>query len=1288
MDGCAPRLDGGRRRLMRVRRLTLDRFGRFSGKAFEFGPRREGGDFHVILGANEAGKTTTMEGFLRLLFGFERSDRYAFLHAKKDLRVSGVLELNGTEQSFVRLPGRRGGLRDGNENEVAETAISAHLGNLQNDEAYRNLLCLDDDTIEEGGKEIVNAGGDIGRILFSATSGVANLSSVLEAARKQAEGLYKSRGSKSRMAALKRERTETSRGIKEIDVTASAWRKLEKDAENAKESEREARSAFNALNRRKEEAEGRLRALPDLITRDGLAEEIAGFAGYPERLDVDPERISELATQHATAEADRGRLMQEIEGAQNDLDGIELDKDRLKLAESLTMLDELRSRASTASLDLPRRRDALREAMQDMARLAGDLGAAKDADVTALVIPDATIRKLEKAWKAVTEAEARCKTEEGEVADCERRVREAKDALDALSAQSSGLEGGESAQGGGDPAHGAGLEQGGGEAGDAPAAASAESSRQGGGGSAQGEEYPAHGTGLERGGGEAGDARAAASAENSGLGGGGSAQGEEYPAHGTGLERGGGEAGDARAAASAENSGLGGEGSAQGVSAADHAGGLLERFGAETLTVEAATARQAVKLARKAYEDELAGLGVADGNLPDCPVDLAAAEDLAAQNERIAKEIDAVRGELTVQQEQIAAKDAGIDVLKANSGLNDSGGVAAARAERDGLWEAYRADSAEGNAKAYQAAVRKADEVADSHIEHAAELGQLREMEQVRAEAKARVASKEKRLAALQEELKAVDAQVASAAKAVGASISTPAALVAWVTQHGRAVQARREMERVAADHEATLAKAGRLLEALRPLVALDDPSLEEAVAAAREIAERERSGAEEAKAAAKRLDDSQGDLQRRKETLEKLKAKAEATSGRWNELVAEAFGGALDAAELGESLDLLRTLREHDVARTQSERQVTAMEDDQRMFITEVGELAEAHGVAMDDPHEAFKALGDLVEQATADQGRHDSLSETIEAKKGELVEAESQLRGIDSQRQQIAADFPESAKTDTLDALRRTVGDAKEVIGKRKEIADLEGRILAALGVADMDAARARLEGANETDIKAELAGIESEREQAEENLAEAGKDLGAAQQKLRSVSDGADVAELVERRATIDLEMEETGLDYLERQFGLRLAEEAIRRYRDTHRSGMMEETQTAFAELTGGAYQRLEIESAGKGGAEILRAIHADGTIRRVDDLSKGTRFQLYLALRAAAYMELVSKRVCLPFFCDDVFETFDDERTRAACRLMERIGRSGQAIYLTHHKHVVDIAREVCETEPVLHGFDE
>jgi uncharacterized protein YhaN len=34
--------------------------------------------------------------------------------------------------------------------------------------------------------------------------------------------------------------------------------------------------------------------------------------------------------------------------------------------------------------------------------------------------------------------------------------------------------------------------------------------------------------------------------------------------------------------------------------------------------------------------------------------------------------------------------------------------------------------------------------------------------------------------------------------------------------------------------------------------------------------------------------------------------------------------------------------------------------------------------------------------------------------------------------------------------------------------------------------------------------------------------------------------------------------------------------------------------------------------------------------------------------------------------------------------MERIGRTGQAIYLTHHRHVVEIAQQVCDTSPIVH----
>ena len=70
--------------LMRLCELSLEFFGHFAGKTFDFGDADDGrSDFHVIHGPNEAGKTTAMEGYLRLLYGFaEDLDALSDLHGR------------------------------------------------------------------------------------------------------------------------------------------------------------------------------------------------------------------------------------------------------------------------------------------------------------------------------------------------------------------------------------------------------------------------------------------------------------------------------------------------------------------------------------------------------------------------------------------------------------------------------------------------------------------------------------------------------------------------------------------------------------------------------------------------------------------------------------------------------------------------------------------------------------------------------------------------------------------------------------------------------------------------------------------------------------------------------------------------------------------------------------------------------------------------------------------------------------------------------------------------------
>jgi hypothetical protein len=45
--------------------------------------------------------------------------------------------------------------------------------------------------------------------------------------------------------------------------------------------------------------------------------------------------------------------------------------------------------------------------------------------------------------------------------------------------------------------------------------------------------------------------------------------------------------------------------------------------------------------------------------------------------------------------------------------------------------------------------------------------------------------------------------------------------------------------------------------------------------------------------------------------------------------------------------------------------------------------------------------------------------------------------------------------------------------------------------------------------------------------------------------------------------------------------------------------------------------------------------------------------------------------------DDIIETFDDNRSEEALRVFAEMPKLGQAIYLTHHGHLREMARRVC-----------
>ena len=196
---------------MRIARLDLTRYGRFTDYRLDFGPAPANGpDFHVVYGLNEAGKSTAAAAILDLLFGIEKQSAYGApevrtnWHAYSAMRIGARLELRGGAYEVARLKRDTNSLVDADNRPLEETFIKAELAGVDR-AAFRMMFSLDDESLEKGGEAILESRGDLGQLLFSASAGLAEMSGRLGGLREKADSFFRPRAKSSELAEKKRE---------------------------------------------------------------------------------------------------------------------------------------------------------------------------------------------------------------------------------------------------------------------------------------------------------------------------------------------------------------------------------------------------------------------------------------------------------------------------------------------------------------------------------------------------------------------------------------------------------------------------------------------------------------------------------------------------------------------------------------------------------------------------------------------------------------------------------------------------------------------------------------------------------------------------------------------------------------------------------------------------------------------------------------------------------------------------------------------------------------------------
>lgn len=115
-------------------------------------------------------------------------------------------------------------------------------------------------------------------------------------------------------------------------------------------------------------------------------------------------------------------------------------------------------------------------------------------------------------------------------------------------------------------------------------------------------------------------------------------------------------------------------------------------------------------------------------------------------------------------------------------------------------------------------------------------------------------------------------------------------------------------------------------------------------------------------------------------------------------------------------------------------------------------------------------------------------------------------------------------------------------------------------------------------------------------------------------------------------------------------------------------LIEEASTIFARLTGGRYEGILLSQDDQDANSALQAQPARGRALNLDELSDGTRDQIWLALRLATALR-AHEETPLPLILDDILVHFDESRTAAALELFAELSERMQIILFTHHDHV-------------------
>ena len=411
--------------------------------------------------------------------------------------------------------------------------------------------------------------------------------------------------------------------------------------------------------------------------------------------------------------------------------------------------------------------------------------------------------------------------------------------------------------------------------------------------------------------------------------------------------------------------------------------------------------------------------------------------------------------------------------------------------------------------------------------------------------------------------------------------------------------------------------------------------------------------------------------LARRKD----LTKEHESKSKMWTELLKRS---SLDPAK--QHADILEEIRIRQEIHTSIKEvdQLTARQHTHKSkcldFASQVNELLNSLGEKpdkLDSPENTISRLHTRLKNEMKMAGTRDNLKTRLEDTEDRISRASAELEVLEGE---IAMICREGGTDDPLE-----LPDIEEKASRKKELRSKLDHTLDNLrelsAGEDLNEFVAAASDFDSDELQGIIQGLEAQIKERKPRLEQLIKEGTEVEVKLRSM-DGTSRAlqveqEIEEQRALLENHVHE----YVRTKLAASIMAAEIERYRTANQGPVLKKAGDIFRRITLDSFKTI-IADYDEKGEPVIRAVRNSGSRLSVDELSDGSRDQLFLALRLGGIYRYLDHNPPFPFMADDILVHFDDQRSKKTLSVLAQLSRSTQVLFFTHHHHLVDLALQI------------